>query len=93
VPAEQRAGLGQIPSLAEQEHDAALLARGQGQGDVQDRAGVEAGSEVGREGGGGEGERAAGDRLRPRNALRSPVAERSGSLACAKATRPAKSRL
>ncbi len=77
--------------LAEQEHDVTRLSGGQRERDVQRGAGIEPRPEAARE-------RLRAKRRRPRERPvaaeergRSPVAERSGSLACANATRPANS--
>ena len=91
VPLDERAGLGGVPPLAEQEHQAAGLARRQGDGHVQRRAGVEAGAELP-----GERRVAQGRRLLERAVAADEgqaVAGRraGGSLAWAKATRPANS--
>ena len=83
-----------VLALAEQEHEPPRLARGERERHLQRRAGIEPGAEAAgerlvRESAAGRGQ----EPLRPRNDVRSPVAERSGSLAWAKATRPANSRL
>ena len=86
-PPQERAGLRRVPPLPEEEDDAPRLAGLEVHRHLQRGAGVESGAEAAGAAAGRARPRARSEPLRPRNSSRSPVAERSGSLAAANATR------
>ena len=91
MPSHQIAGLAFALALSQQEDQATGVPGGEGDADVQGGAGVEPRPEVARQGLAPKPAGWAREPFRPRNDNRSPVAERTASLAWAKATRPANS--
>ena len=87
-PPQEARGLRQVVPLPENEDDAPRLARPELDHRPERRARVEAGAETTRERGRPSAAARASEPFRPRNSRRSPVAETTGSLVPAKATRP-----